>query len=435
MELELETVVAILAAVTTLATVLLGYLFKRSVQDALMLGGFAAIACGLCYAGLRLRGETGLLVAILLVAVLAFLIGRTFGKERGAAFVPALWLGFCASCAIGYYASQALGLLTITFPSLLVFWGALFWMSRHLLPLTDQSQWGKAYRCLISFSLGTNHPYHVMAEGKLEERVSGNPFSMLMSGPGIVLTGPAHAPIIWTGLRFNRIAEPGLTFTERFETVYQTVDLRPQFRAFPVEALTKDGIRIRVEAFIAFRLHTAAEQPELNGSFPMDKDSIYAAVWQQRVEQEQRVPWDEFVPTEATRILRRIISSRDCDELCEVLKPGRDPHGAIQRQLIRVLRQQLEDWEIEIISARIGNLTPMDGSVIERRIEAWRSEWEREIMTTVGEGRANAIWELEKAHARAQASLISAIRRVVEQQPDLNPDILTRKQALGYEQT
>jgi hypothetical protein len=320
----------------------------------------------------------------------------------------------------------------ITLPTWLVFWGSLFWISRRLLPLRDRSQWGEAFRSVVTFNLGTNYPYHVLEDRELVERMPGNPYSLFFSGPGIVLTGPAHAPIIWDGLEFKRIAEPGLTLTQRYEIVHQTIDLRPQLRAFHVEAITKDGIRIRVETFVPFKLHAQGREPELGTSFPLYEKSIYKAVRQQPVEQEQKLTWDELPRIVATRILRKIISEYRFDELCEPFDPTKDPRVDIRTSLVKQISQELRPHGIDVIGGGIGNLEPVDRSIIEKRIDAWRAEWERKILVTMGEARATEIWELERAHIQAQASLIAAVRQAVAQQPEINPDVLSNMAALRF---
>jgi regulator of protease activity HflC (stomatin/prohibitin superfamily) len=431
-ETELATMVGVIALATTVIAALLGYVSERSALGVVMLGVFATVAGGLCFAGASFGGWIGLLVAILLVTLLASRIGKSFGKERGAVFVPALWLGYCASCAIGVWAGGWLGLLTITLPSLIIFWGGLFAISRFLLPLTDNSQWGKAFRSLVTFALGTNYPYYVLEDRELTPRVSGNPYGQFFAGPGIVVTDPAHAPIIWSGLEFKRIGKPGLTFAGRFETIFQTVDLRPQLRSFHIEAITKDGIRIRVLTFIPFKLHAKGKEPTLGESFPLDEGSVYRAVQRQPVEQEKIRSWDELVPIVATRLMRKIIGQYKFDELCEPFDLVKDPRLAIKEELLKQVRSEFRDSGIEIIGGGISNLEPVDSSIIDERTEAWRAEWQRKILITLGEGQANAIWELERAHVQAQADLIAAIRHIVEHRPGINPEILTNMAALRF---
>jgi regulator of protease activity HflC (stomatin/prohibitin superfamily) len=432
MEAEPRIVVAIIAAITSVTAALLGYISERSSFGVLMLGVFSAVAGVLCLAGVWLGGWIGLLIAVLLVTLLAYRIGKTFGKKRGSIFVPALWLGFCLSCMAGYLAAGWPGLVLITLPSLLVFWGCLFAISQNLLPTSGSGQRMKAFRSLLSYSLGTNYPYHVLEGRKLVERVKGNPYGQFFGGPGIVLTGPAHAPVIWDGLKFKRIGNPGLSFTGRFETVYQCIDLRPQLRSFYIEAITKDGIRIRVLTFLPFKLHASGKEPALDEPFPSHKESIYRAIRQQPVENGEKREWDEVVPIVATRILRKIIGEYRFDELCEPLDPNKDPRMEIRARLVDQVRQELKPCGIEIIGGGISNLLPVDHSVVEERTRAWQADWKRKILITEGKGRANAIWEIERAHVQAQADLLAAIRQVVQHRPGINPDVLSNMAALRF---
>jgi hypothetical protein len=439
MEPELIRAIGILAVTTTAISTLLGFAWERAALGAFVLGGFAAVASGLSLVGALAGGWVGLAVAIVVVAFFAYRIGRGLGKARGAVFVPGLWFGYCGSCAIGYWAGGMAGWLTITLPSLLVFWLGLFAVSRYLLPLDDRKDWSKAFRALLTFSLGTNYPYHVLEDRELAERVSGNPYGQLFAGPGIVLTGPAHAPIIWEGTKFKRVGRPGLTFTGRFETVYQLVDLRPQLRSFDVDAITEDGIRIRILTFLPFQLDAGEQEPDLGTSFPSDARAIARAIRHQPVEEERKIPWDELVRIVGTRVLRRIISEYRFDDLCapldmdgELLDPKRDPRIEIRDRLVEQVGKELAEFGIKLIGGGISNLEPADKSVLEARMQAWRAERQREMAIEMGKAEANAIWELERAHVKAQAELISAVRRIVEHRPGIRPEVLTNMAALRF---
>jgi hypothetical protein len=432
MDPEPLVVFGVLAGTTTLVAAVLGYVSERSALGVVFLAVFTAIACGTCIAGFALGEWIGLGIAVVLVVFPAWRIGSGLGHERGAALVPALWLGYCGSCAVGYWAAGWLGLLTITLPGWIVFWGGMYAVSRHLLPLEGKKQWSKAFRSLFTFSLGTNYPYHVQEDGELVQRISGNPYGRLFAGPGIVLTDAAHAPIVWDGLKFRRIAEPGLTLTERLETIHQVVDLRPQLRTFQIEALTKDGIRVRVQTFLSFKLQSRDQEPRIGSSFPLDRPSIYKAVWTQPVEHGQRRLWDEMVPIAATRIMRRIIAGYDFDELCALHDPRQDPRVEINERLAREVREDVQKYGIEVIGSRIGDLLPADLNIINDRIMSWRAQWERKIMEVLGQGRANALLQTERAHARAQAEMIDAIGGIIEQPDAVDPSVVTDMAALRF---
>lgn len=432
MEPEPLVVFGVLAGTTTLVAAVLGYVSERSALGVVLLAVFTAIACGACVAGFALGEWIGLGIAVVLVIFPAWRIGSGLGREQGAVFVPALWLGYCGSCAVGYWAGGWLGLLTITLPGWIVFWGGIYAISRHLLPLDGKKQWTKAFRSLFTFSLGTNYPYHVLEDRGLVQRVAGNPYGRLFAGPGIVLTDAAHAPIVWDGLKFRRISEPGLTLTERLETIHQVVDLRPQLRTFYIEAVTKDGIRVRVETFLPFKLQARDQQPQIGSSFPLDRPSIYKAVWTQPVEQGQRRLWDQMAPITTTRVMRRIIANYNFDELCAPHDPSQDPRVEINERLVREVRKEVEKYGVEVMGIRISNLLPVDRSILNDRIMSWRAQWERKIMGVLGQGRANALLETERAHARAQADMIDAIGKIIEQPDGIDPAVVTEMAALRF---
>ena len=432
MEPNLETTVGLIAAVTSIVAFPLGFLLERKALGTLALGLLTTAASGLCVLGVLLGGTAGLLAAIALVAILGVRLGAGLGGARGAVAFPALWLAFCGSCAMGVWAGGLTGLLTITVPSLVVFWGAMFWISRCLLPLDSTGLWGKAFRSFFGFCLGTNRPFHVFEGRELELRVPGNPFGQFFAGHGLVLTGPAHAPMIWSGLKFLRIAQPGLSFTDRFETVYQTLDLRPQLRSFPVEAVTRDGIRVRMQMHVAFRLRAEDQAPRLGTAFPFEERSVYDAVWGQPVEEGKKRSWDEWVTIATARLARRMLGRHRVDQLTETLHPTERPRETIRRDLLQGLRNELVDSGIEIIDAWFENLRPVDESVIAERTDAWKAEWERRIQITEGEAQAAALMEVEHARIRAQADLISAIGRVVEYQAPIDPDALANLAALRF---
>ena len=452
----METVILELAALSiatiALAT-LLGFLGTKGL-GAFMLGLGSSIASLLCLVSFMLSGWAGLLAGVLLTALVGYFVGRMFGKRRGSFFVAFLWLSFCAACTIGYWAAGWMGWLTITLPSVALFWYSLWRFSGRLLPIERQSWWllrdlerqlfaprpfdddiqrerhhrYRAFRSLLTFTAGTNYPYYVAEDGKLEKRVDGNPFGMLFAGPGIVITEPHQAAVITNGMEVKDITAPGLAFTGLFDRVDQIVDLRTQLKAFDVEALTQDGIRIRVLTFVFFKIRA----PQLPlGRFWADResvDAILAAVRSQPVEEAKRRDWDDLVPMVAERILQDIISHHRFDELCARDQPlGEEvEREAIKReftaQLTDAMAQRCEG--IQILGAGIANLEPVESGVMQQCIENWRTEWTRKMMARVGEGATEAMRRISQARAQGQAEVIRILSREAEHMDGVDRDIL-----------
>jgi len=432
MEADILKELATLGLIATALATLLGLLSQR-VIGVLFVGMPAGLACVLCLVGFRVYGRTGLLTGILLAALGGYFFGRVFGKRRGGLFVAFLWLGFCASCAVGYWAAGWLGWLTITLPSVVLFWYSQWRFSARLLPLEDNRQRRRAFRSLLTFTAGTNYPYYVVEKGKLEKRVDGSPFGMLFAGPGIVIADPHHAVVITDGMEIIEIAAPGLTFTGLFVRVDQDhiVDLRPQLKALDVKAFTKDGIRIRVLTFVFFKIRTPDLPPGRFWADGESEEAIFDTVRAQPVEEDERRKWDDLVPMVAERVLQDIISQCCFDELCARDQPDWLPHEEIKREKIKKeLTAQLTKAMagkckgIQILGAGIANLEPVDNSVMQRRIENWRTEWTREMTKRMGEGATEAMRLISQARAQGQAEVIRILSQEAETMDSVDKDIL-----------
>jgi regulator of protease activity HflC (stomatin/prohibitin superfamily) len=186
--------------------------------------------------------------------------------------------------------------------------------------------------------------------------------------------------------------------------VKAVVDLRPQLRTLtPVTATTKDGIEVKVDAFIAMRLACEEPQPRLDRSFPFDAESVRQAVHIQRVSQDggESVRWDALVRQVCERVVRDIIAEYKLDEL-----RGFEAHSQIASRVKDDIRKHLEinDWRIDLISGGIGNIEPAH-DVIQGRIEYWKAHWESLITVLKAKAEAKERTMIENARARVHRDL------------------------------
>jgi hypothetical protein len=384
----------------------------------LMLSGLSA--CLLLYLWLKFKPLAALLT---LAAAAVWTLGlRRYGQANAIAAL----LSIAASGAV-----LALG---------------FYFVSGCILSLSDNSQRVKVLAFLYDYLMQANRPGVVIVsaahqEDKVQQRVSGNTLGRLANGPGFVLTGCDHAAAISDGLKFKGVQHPGITFTVFGDRVMQAIDLRPQLRAFPVDAMTRDGIKIRVLAFVPFRIDAGRRQPELGQYLPFNRSSaIKAVIRAQRVEHEgtgqtpQRVKqraWDELPPLIAKRILQDIISKRTFDDLCAPYQPGGDPpRKALAKELCAQLAAQLEPLGIQLIGGGISDLEPADPHVYVRRVENWQAEWSRKIMVKQAEGYAARLGILERARAEARTELILNLGRQLEELSVARAE-LSSKEVLG----
>jgi len=423
----METAIWIEVALAIGLAACLGYFFEKGF-GAFLLAVLTAIASGLCILAATKWGWTGLLAAMLLVGALgARFVGYKLSKRRGAFCVAFLWFWFCAISLIIYGHDDWVPLLTIALPSFILLWGGLFLFSGYILPPQEGiSDWRRrAFRSLLTFTLGTNYPYYVIEDWKkepLEPRVDDNISGQFFAGPGIVITSCDHLVTLFDGLKFSGVKAPGLTFTDIFERIHAVVDLRPQLRAFPVKAETKDGIPVTMFAFTPFRIDAGERQPRLGASYPFHERAVFRAVHEQPIEHEwgrdddgqatekqDKVPWDELAPRIAPPLLKDIIVEYTCDELCA---PG-DPRTEIKQKFGERIAKEMESCRIQVMGGGISNIVPADENVVKQRIENWKADWKRKIEIELGKGEAEVARQLESVRTQAQIKVMRDVARIL----------------------
>jgi regulator of protease activity HflC (stomatin/prohibitin superfamily) len=410
---------------------LLGFLAQRGL-GASLLGIGATTAVSFCLGGARLGYDLGretgawlgLVSGMLLAAwTVPWLLGKIVGgKSRK--FFTSLWLGFCALSLSGYMAAGWIGLLTITLPSVVIFWLGLYLISIYILPLRDASQQSQAFRSLMTFTMGTNYPfYFVNDQSKPDKRVDGNPFGFFLAGPGLVYTPPDHAAYISNKVMDNRVGQPGLTFTRQFDLEPEIVDLRVQLRTFDVEARTKDGIPIKVLTFVPFRIDSGNQRVELGGPFPFRPGAVHKALAHELTERKsskqeggERYEWDgKLVPVIVTRIMQDIIGRYTVDELCEPGNLERDPRVEIAAEMRRQAQEALRPYGLEVVGGGISNLVPQDGQVVQQRIKSWQTNWRKKILERTSEAEAYRVKITEEAKAKTEQDIVQYMTEVANQ--------------------
>jgi hypothetical protein len=410
------------AVVTVVLATVFGYWMSQKMGAALLFL-LSGMACVICIAGARLQGEVGLIVAIVVVAALAYGLGYRFSRWRGAWAASLAWVGWCALSLFGYATAHLAGLFLITLATAVAFWINAYKLTQRLLPLSDkasQTERRLAFRALLTYTLGRNHPYYTVENRKATLRAPGNVYSGAFAGPGIVITSCDQAVVIWDGIKIKGTRDPGLSFTDKFETIAEVIDLRTQLRAFDAEAITKDGIRIKVLTFVPFRIN-AGRWPASDESFPFKKGAVFQAMQGQVVERsqekkegkvvenKQKRAWDENVRIVATQAIRRIVAEYTFDDLCAPYQPQRNPRLEIRDRLRQQLKEELLPKGIEALGGGISNLLPTDAKLLQQRIGNWQAEWERKIAEDMGRGEAEYIRMVESARAQAQAEMIRTI--------------------------
>ncbi|HET90704.1 MAG TPA: hypothetical protein ENN99_08205 [Chloroflexi bacterium] len=429
------------------------------------------------------------LFAVSLVAgvILIMFFPRSPSNKWFRWWVPyAVWVYFWWAATRGLHYGLT-GILTITLPALVIAELALLIVSNFVLPFPDNEpyrgensksppglvptfsqelddlialfrypenteiceQWiqnlRKALRCLITYGLGTNYPYHVVidekftertegirtwlpAEDKLVKRADGDNFGDFLSGPGIVLTGSDHAVVLSTGLKFKGARGPGLVFTDMSDTPTEVIDLRIQLRAFPAQARTKDGIGVRVVTFIPFQIGAGGQKPKLGEGFPYRTSDVFKAVQAQQVKHQkltqapgdvEKVAWYDLPQAVGEHIMNENLSRFEFDDFYAPFElidnPNDHPRSRIAKNLRDELDKVLPGWGIQRIGGGISDIKPQDPQVIEQRIEAWKADWARQITIHRAAGQSRRLQMVEQARAQAQIDVILSIGEQIEQ--------------------
>jgi regulator of protease activity HflC (stomatin/prohibitin superfamily) len=306
-----------------------------------------------------------------------------------------------------------------------VFIGGLYIASGFLLPLPDRRHWSEIFNFLRDFTMKANFPAYVVVdelheEDKVENRIPGNAFGEMTTAPGFVLTDCDHAVAISSGIKFKGVHGPGITFMRFGDQIVQTIDLRPQLRAFTVDALTKDGIQIKVLAFTPCKIDARGRKPTLGESLPYNKSAAFKAIHAQRTEhggnQTTQRTWYNLPRMIAERTLQNIISEYNFDDLYGPYQPGGVPvRKIIAGRFYEQVAAELEPLGIQLIGGGISDLQPADPQVYVKRVRSWQVEWTRQITLKQAEGQAEWLRIVERARAEAQTDLIMSLGRQLEE--------------------
>lgn len=391
-----------------------------------------------------LRAPWLMLAAVCLIAwalisfLLCLFLSLWLEKWPVAALLSFAWLCWYGAGILHYKEGGANVLMLVTFlPACLLLGLGLWLVAGYLLPSPARGRRREALQCLFTFTIGMNYPYYIIADerdedDRLVKRVSGNRFIRSMHlpggitvppvGPGLVLSSCDHAVVVTDGLKFKGAQGPGVVFTEWGDRPVQPIDLRPQLRAFTVQALTKDGIAVKVLVFVPFQIEAGGEKPVLGRPFPYRKSAVFKAFHAQKMdhlpEEIKQRKWHELPEMVTKRAMQGIIAGYTFDELCapyDLFEPGEDPRSRIVAELKEQLKKELTPLGIHVIGGGISNLLPADEAVLQQRITSWQADWARKTMLRQAEGQAERLRLVQQARAEAQTSMILTLGKRMEQ--------------------
>jgi regulator of protease activity HflC (stomatin/prohibitin superfamily) len=356
------------------------------------------------------RWSLGQLVLFDWALVMGIVAGRSIAPEGQSfwSFNTVIWGG--------------LGIVLLYLPLHIIFRFGFRWSGMFLLPVEprDQEARRKAGQALDGYVHGLNRPFYLEEFGELRKTVPGS-IMLHSGGPGVVLTDSQYAVPLTAGTHDTHVGGHGLTFTGRLERPQSLIDLRLQIRAKGVEALTRDGIAVRMTMFAIFQVDRRGA-PE-DGLYPLDPQAVYACVHAQGVTPENGEPeekgWDQFVVARAANLLRDAIARMPLDRLLESeTDTGPPPREALRAGVARELAQMMEPHGIQVMGVGLSDIEVQDEEVIQQRIESWKARWERRRREKEGESEVRRQRLTEKARAQAQAKMVSAMAEICQQLKD-----------------
>ncbi len=153
--------------------------------------------------------------------------GYTKNKiPQGLALLFFLILGFrFISCLLS---KNFTGLIFDILLFLLVFILFIFFFSQFIFPISGNNQRWLVFKNILNFITHRHGPIYAIREGKQNLIKSADK----KNRPGIIITESDSAAVLRKSAHFTRAIGPGITFTEKDESIADSVDIRIQQRWF-----------------------------------------------------------------------------------------------------------------------------------------------------------------------------------------------------------
>ena len=278
------------------------------------------------------------------------------------------------------------------------------------------------------------YPYVFVSGGQVEakskELPQGDPDGP--GGPCLYIIFNDSAVVLERGSRRIGIVGPSVYTAGRYEKIYQTLDLCPQTRSTIAAVITRDGIPLKTQVGVTFRIRWRGE-PTAKFPYPADPDAlVQAAAGLAVFKTDQGVSmrtWADRVGGNLDVVLRNIIARYRLDELMEPRDPGLRPRSDLMRNYTEALQGMARNFGAEITEVRVEPFEfGIDLPIKQQWMDTWREAWAGQVRVREAQAQASAIRMREMAHAYAQLEMIAAITREFQPRPgteSLPMDLIT----------
>ncbi|HHS97076.1 MAG TPA: hypothetical protein ENK08_04130 [Chloroflexi bacterium] len=309
---------------------------------------------------------------------------------------------------------------------------------------------GLDYLRIAVFGQVEADPWLVVKEGRLQGDLTNS--LAKIGGPGLLVVYNDSAVVTECRGVLKRVLGPGYHRLERFERVWEIVDLRPQHWRYTVNALTRDGIPIACDVDVLFKIDDRPPgsdtpiRPTADRPYPFTEEAVLRAATAIRIREEERedqvMKWTgRVVIGEAEGFLRGLISQFRLDQL---VCPGDEKEKnscwkSIRKQMQKELPNKVRAVGARIISVDIGRIDiqvslpegeeeaakELRDEVLDQWIRTWQAELERDMLTLQAEGEA-ALASLEAVSAQAKAEMVLTLTEAIQA-------LVSREQVSAYQ--
>jgi len=309
-------------------------------------------------------------------------------------------------------------LLFVTSAPTLVAWLLYKW-TPDLIPIDaeEEDRPRKALTLLLGFFTGFPQPSAMISKGQVRPSIAGSRDGV---EPGWLITEPENVIVLKDRSEIRRIVGPGAAFIHKGESIHSILDLRPQLRAVPVQAITRDGIKVHVTVTLVFQIAAGRRTLYLTHPWPYARDAIWRIVLAAEVNPAGRTPldahisrpWSDLPPELVRNILPQIVLEFPLDELYDGAPDALPPRQIISARLRQKLTEQLEPLGFSIETCGLGVITPVEAEVTRQRIEAWQARWIGQLMTWQGAAQARRFTHFAAIRNQARVDLLSHLIEV-----------------------
>jgi hypothetical protein len=286
----------------------------------------------------------------------------------------------------------------------------------------------------------------VVNSDKLDDKFS---WVYSLGGPIKLIIYDGYGVYLERGGKFSRVIGSGIMFLERYETVRDIIDLRPQVKELKIDAWTKDGIELTLHVRVECQILSAEDaessqkmdaSPEAEKRFyPFYDKAVQSAVETAAVRlnndgQLEKYDWIAGVCGNLEGYIREHVYSNTINNLLrdeeinqkkmgtrvqqfQSINNGQPATRLLSTELRNLLREKV-NTDVKRLGARLVDLqiAGVERSfIVDHQWEKnWRVEWESINTITAGEAEAYKIRTIETAHAEAQKDMILAIARGLE---------------------